>query len=352
MSAFKQRTKPPRAFTLIELLVVIAIIVVLIALLLPAVQAAREAARRMQCTNNLKQLGLAAANYMDSNGCIPPTGTDTGKVPNDFSMKMRLLPFFEQRALFDTFNMSFFYNAAQNWTGTCTTVNSFLCPSDAYRCMRAMSASPGSAYPFGESNYANNLGTCVSLTSGLFDGPAYSFSPGNPQLGAPVTTASIVDGTSNTVIFSEMIKGNNTTAAGRNAVYTTTISYSYSSAPPLQGGNLLATVQSLAATCQASTTINAFTTRGYSWNYHNSGVGGGYSHIMTPNKKSCAFAGQGNPPGIKEATLFGATSFHSGGVNVALLDGSVRFVKDSIAPLVWIGVATKAGGEVISADSF
>ncbi|WP_165069202.1 DUF1559 family PulG-like putative transporter [Paludisphaera rhizosphaerae] len=337
-------------FTLIELLVVIAIIAVLIALLLPAVQAAREAARRAQCTNNLKQLGLAAANYMDSNGCLPPTGTDSSRNPNDFSMKMKMLPFIEQRALYDTFNVSYYYNNAVNWTGTCTSVNAFLCPSDAYKCNRAMSASPGSAYPFGESNYANNLGTCATLTGGNMDGPAYSFSPQNPQISVPVTIASITDGTSNTAIFSEMLRGNNSASPGRNAVYSTSITYSFPSSPALSG-DLVTTVMALSATCQASTTVNAFTTRGYSWNYHNCGVGGGYSHVMTPNKKSCAFSGQGNPPSIKEATLFGATSFHSGGVVMSLLDGSVRFVKDSISPATWVAVSTKAGGEIISADS-
>src|SRR4051812_5847915 len=97
-------------FTLIELLVVIAIIAVLIALLLPAVQAAREAARRMQCVNNLKQLGLAVANYESGNGCLPPTGcggiTDPGN--NDFSMKARLLPFMEQAPLYNALNQSYF----------------------------------------------------------------------------------------------------------------------------------------------------------------------------------------------------------------------------------------------------
>ena len=340
----------PHGFTLIELLVVIAIIAVLIALLLPAVQSAREAARRIQCTNNLKQLGLASANYMDSNGCLPPTGTDASRNPNDFSMKMKMLPFVEQRALFDTFNVSYYYNAAQNWTGTCTSISAFLCPSDPYRCNRAMAASPGSAYAFGETNYANNLGTCTSLVGGVMDGPAYSFSPQNPQISSPVTIASVTDGTSNTVIFSEMLRGNNTSTPGRNAVYSTSITYSFPSSPALTG-DLMTTLKSLQTTCQSSTTINPFTTRGYSWNYHNCGVGGGYSHVMTPNQKSCAFAGQGNPPGIKEATLFGATSYHSGGVVVALLDGSVRFVKDSISLATWVAIATKAGGEVVSADS-
>src|SRR6202451_1184808 len=99
-----------RAFTLIELLVVIAIIAVLITLLLPAVQAAREAARRSQCVNNLKQLGLAGQTYGSTNGCVPPTsnpGTSAALYINDLSMKARILPFIEQSALFNALNMGF-----------------------------------------------------------------------------------------------------------------------------------------------------------------------------------------------------------------------------------------------------
>src|SRR3954469_19978739 len=99
-----------RGFTLIELLVVIGLIAILIALLLPAVQAAREAARRAQCGNNLKQLGLAIANYDSTNGTIPPTGTGSVIDPgnNDWSMKTRLLPFMEQTAVYNALNVSFY----------------------------------------------------------------------------------------------------------------------------------------------------------------------------------------------------------------------------------------------------
>src|SRR5438093_5986630 len=105
------------AFTLIELLVVITIIGALIALLLPAVQAAREAARRTQFVNNLKQIGLAIANYESSNGCLPPHGMNQPAANmNDFSMKVRILPYMEQQVIFNAFNQSFDFNAVVNPT--------------------------------------------------------------------------------------------------------------------------------------------------------------------------------------------------------------------------------------------
>jgi prepilin-type processing-associated H-X9-DG protein len=236
---------------------------------------------------------------------------------------------------------------------TTSAINGFICPSDANKNNRPMAASPGSSFAFGESNYANNLGTCLTLTGKNYDGPAFSMSPQNPQLSAPVSMATVTDGTSNTVIFSEVVRGNNTPNDGKNMVYSTSITYNFNNGQPaLLPTGLLDTLASLEATCLASTTKNAFTTKGYSWIYHNCGVGGGYSHILLPNKKACHFNGVNNPPTIKEATLIGATSWHSGGVNVALLDGSVRFIKDSVSRPVWVGLATKAGGEILSADSY
>jgi prepilin-type N-terminal cleavage/methylation domain-containing protein len=206
-----------QGFTLIELLVVIAIIAVLIALLLPAVQAAREAARRAQCINNLKQLGLGVLNYESSNGCIPPTSNNTPPAgigqTNDFSFKVRVLPFLELGSHFNALNQAQVSTSAQNTTIHNVQVKTFQCPSDGN--------DPGT--PTGDTNYPNNVGLTRAIagssTTGPLDGPAYKMN--QPPENNTVTLASITDGTSNTVIFSEWVKGKNAGLArqGLDQVY-------------------------------------------------------------------------------------------------------------------------------------
>ena len=344
------RCRTRLGFTLIELLVVIAIIAVLIALLLPAVQAAREAARRSQCVNNLKQLGLAIMNYESTNGAIPPTATTNpsgtpSQPTNNFGMKARVLPFLEQAAMFNALNMSVIAEAAtgQNDTIVCTQLNSFLCPSDGNVPVGTYTFKNGitGARQVGYGSYANNIGTVFTNNGGKHDGPAYHM--GTPAQGGTVTLSSITDGTSNTAIFSEWVRGKNATmTSGTSQVYVasmpfpTTNSYVY----PLTYSNA----------CKGSTTIYpAYDHKGQKWLNQACGEGGCYSSIMTPNLKACLWSGLAPQAG---KTLTGVSSNHSGGVNVGLLDGSVRFVKDSISQQTWWAIATMAGGEVIDASSF
>jgi prepilin-type N-terminal cleavage/methylation domain-containing protein/prepilin-type processing-associated H-X9-DG protein len=365
--ANRRRTRATHGFTLIELLVVIAIIAVLIALLLPAVQAAREAARRSQCVNNLKQLGLALQGYNDVNGCLPPSGnaivmnsvTSNG---NDYGMKVRILPFLEQTSLYNAFNQGIEYNMVQNGTVSSTHVNTFVCPSDGTLVNRGLSNYAG--HDFGDCSYGNNIGTSLTFFGNTFDGPAnligsvtvsgVTYGSNN---GGTLTLASITDGTSNTVIHSEWLKGKNQSGDGQWQVYTASIALS-GTTPAIPAGaigyqNILGPISAM---CQSSKTQSGFTTKGYSWSDSACGIGGCYSHLNTPNKKACTYsnltAGYSADVRYSVGTMIGASSNHPGGVNVGFLDGSVKFIKDSVSFATWGAIATKAGGEVVSSDSY
>jgi prepilin-type N-terminal cleavage/methylation domain-containing protein/prepilin-type processing-associated H-X9-DG protein len=335
-----------RAFTLIEVLVVVAIIGLLIALLLPAVQAAREAARRSQCVNNLKQLGLAVQNYSDVNGALPPAAATGPEWSNNFSMKARVLPFMDQDALFNSLNMSFWQDSAQNATSLTTMVNTFLCPSDGNVPCGTYDVSGPGARQIGYTSYPNNLGTTPTNNGGQYDGPAYfmgaSGVPSVSRLALTVTPAGITDGTSNTALWSEIVRGRNgTTIPGPNQVYVMSIP-----PPPNTYVPLIIYLNA----CKNTTTLAGFDYKGRIWGTDYAAQGGGYSHIMTPNLKACIFQGQTQPLEYS-AMCVGASSFHPGGVNVGFLDGSVRFMKDSVNPQTWWAIATRAGGEVIDAGS-
>ena len=332
-----------RGFTLIELLVVIAIIAVLIPLLLPAVQAAREAARRSQCVNNLKQLGIAIQNYADVNGALPPTAMNTTVAAgvgqtNDFPLKARLLSFMEQTAAFNALNMAQVHNdaAGTNFPVRTMQINTLLCPSDGNVPIGTTTAA-GQTKQVGNTSYPNNIGTFARLYGNTYDGPAYE---AGAALGATVTFSALTDGTSNTIMFSEWIKGKNeVTSNGLHQVYRSSDSSASTTVTLLQ----------LAQHCNAAVLTPAYGQKGGEWLDENCPNGGGYSHVMTPNKKACYFS---DSSASKTYTMVGASSYHSGGVNTGFLDGSVRFIKESIGQNPWWALSTKAGGEVIDASSY
>ncbi len=320
------------AFTLIELLVVIAIIAVLIALLLPAVQAAREAGRRSQCVNNLKQFGLALHNYHDTNGSFPIgqlLNVATGAT-NNISAQTRLLPFMEQGPLANSINFNFTSTNAANSTGLATNVNTFLCPSD-----------PQTQLPAGWAgiNYRVNYGTSIVNAYGAEDtaGADTALPPPNGMffLDNIIKVASVTDGLSNTAAFSEHVKGDYS-----NAV-STEMSDTY------EPGTYPATPDQAYQDCLA-VNIRDLTKQG------NSNAGAPwmsdghtptrYYHGSPPNARSCMF-----PPQRISTT---ANSRHPGGVNVGMADGSVRFFKTTINLVPWRAVGTRNGGEVVSADNY
>jgi prepilin-type N-terminal cleavage/methylation domain-containing protein/prepilin-type processing-associated H-X9-DG protein len=326
-----------RGFTLIELLVVIAIIAVLIALLLPAVQAAREGARRAQCVNNLKQLGLAMRNYHDVYLALPLGRTLQSGTYRPFSQQARVLGYMEQSNVFNSLNFSLSSYDPSNATGAATSVNSFLCPSDIVPAIPAGQILTG--FGWGGVNYRANEGTSVAMWYGADDtsGVNVNLPPPNGLFFSStlIRLADVTDGTSNTAAFSEHVLGDFS-----NAVIT-------EMGDTFQPGTYPATPDQAVAQCRAASILTV-STQGYSnvgapwvYGYHSTTS---YWHSGPPNTRSCMF-----PP---SRIMTVANSRHPGGVNVGLADGSVRFIKSTVNLQSWRALGTRNGNEVISSDSY
>jgi prepilin-type N-terminal cleavage/methylation domain-containing protein/prepilin-type processing-associated H-X9-DG protein len=379
-----RRSGSRSGFTLIELLVVIAIIAVLIGLLLPAVQAAREAARRIQCTNNLKQLGLASHNYHSAINSFPWGEGPVGD--NDWSALALTSQYLEQGNIFNALNFVWsggnpgpgarLFGTRQPINDTCfvAVLNFALCPSDGNN--RLTNASGFSGKLFGPTNYVASSGAIPYRDANPCDGVYCRVDGGNGQpadqnlgagnpIGQVVSIGGITDGTSNTAAWSEKVKGigYKTTDTGGPFLDglkpSTTIWFVPSgggtpyftdfAAGTVNQNDLFTVYQQ----CLTSTTVysnqgsaGGIRAVGQQWWYGNYWAGS-YSHLMPPNSKLCA-AGNDN----YDIEAYGALSRHPGGVNVTMADGSVRFVKSTITPQIWWALGTRAGGEVISADQF
>jgi len=342
-----------RGFTLIELLVVIFVIAVLIALLLPAVQAAREAARRAQCGNNLKQLGLALHLYDQASGSLPWGQGPVGW--NDWSAQVMLLPYIEQAALYNAVNFDdppssdgpAMPGFPANMTIQKFQVAGFLCPSDVDRL----------AVGYGHINYAANAGATplfynASQADGLFSWAGNPADRVNTKLwGAgvrPSRMADLTDGLSQTAAFSERVKGVRAGNPFDGGTPTSTIF----SLGPQQPANLPGPFQGQCSTLKAkdpgTPRVAIDDSMGSQW-WQGHPAHGRYNHVMLPNTWSCTYAyiSEGNGQGAVPPS-----SRHPGAVNVAFADGSVRAVKESIAPATWWALGSKAGGEVVAGDAY
>ena len=330
--SFAMPTKPVArrsAFTLIELLVVIAIIAVLIALLLPAVQQAREAARRSQCKNNLKQMGLALHNYLDALSVFPPANCyGINNSSASWSMQARILPYLDAANLQNLINWNASYST--QYSVTQTRVPVFMCPSEVKDIGRPGVLPAASHYPL---NYGVNRGVWF-----IWDPATQATGTGAFGVNTRYTAASFTDGMSNTIGLSE-IKAHQTNYKGGSGPLTA------GAATPLTPSDVLtfggtASVTGHTEWVDGKIHETSFTTVfGPNTDIISGGVD--IDYISTTEKA---------PLGASTDVTYAAVpsrSYHVGLVQSLLMDGSVRSISENISTSVWQALSTRSGGEVV-----
>ncbi|MDO4587448.1 MAG: DUF1559 domain-containing protein [Planctomycetia bacterium] len=361
-----------KGFTLVELLVVIAIIGILIGLLLPAVQAAREAARRMQCTNNLKQVALSVHNYHDVNNACPASGVDFLNYSwHDFntranSGKIFLLPYLEQTAIFDNYvdqatncpaGSAWWASPSgatgEGWWGHETKISSFICPSDS----NAQNTRTASTQRMGKCNVVFCSGdaawTVQYPDSVEGQGNGRTDHRGMFRQESWKNFSACSDGTSNTMCVSETCTGDN---------YFGSVKGGVANVPAIGGtrvGVEFCLTDGISAEDRTMLATPANTWRGCFW-MDGRPVNSCYVADLPPNSPTCLWPWPSDGNGCW--FVGGAQSYHSGGVNVAMMDGSVTFVSDTVDCIiaydqkkdgqspygVWGAMSTPSGKETAS----
>ncbi len=323
-----------RGFTLIELLVVIAIIAILIALLLPAVQQAREAARRTQCKNNLKQLGLAVHNYHDVHNKFPP-GMTQARIPagtgpfQGISVFYSILPYIEQTNLYNTFDANVPLNnrTTQNNVLAASIVTAYLCPSDPGIGGISPFVSGANTFLYGKTSYRANGGTRpIFASSSSNDGVFMAIGPNarkatSAPVGICTSMKDLTDGTTNTVMFGEHLKFDqnfDTFLTWNSNSLIKDWSWWYPAGGDVGLGDLM---------------CGAFAPVGYKIPWAKGQPG-------APTAQSGWFV-------FQDMRLSAITSAHVGGSQVTLCDGSVRFVSDSMSFSILQYICKRDDGQII-----